>query len=66
MGSAIYAEETLSVGTETYVDTMSPRERYGVVFEDDGRTGHFYALDMNKEDNPVVEALHIYNVDSGG
>lgn len=69
MGSAIIVEETLNVGTETYIDSMSPRGRYGVVFEDDGQTGYFYALDMGIErtpvaDNPIVEALHIYNVES--
>ncbi|MDY7042351.1 MAG: DUF2251 domain-containing protein [Chloroflexota bacterium] len=64
MKSAIYAEGTLNVGTETYIDGMSPKGRYDVVFEDDGQTGYFYALDTSKADNPLVEALHIYNVDS--
>lgn len=64
MEAAIYVEETLNIGTDTYIDSMSPIGRYGVVFEDDIRTGYFYALDMEKEDNPIVEALHIYNVDS--
>jgi len=64
MGSAIYAEETLNVGTETVIDSMSPAGRYAVVFEDDGETGYFYALDTSKGDDPIVDARHIYNVDS--
>jgi len=64
MGSAIYAGETLNVGTETVIDSMSPAGRYGVVFEDDSETGYFYALDTSKGDDPIVDALHIYNVGS--
>jgi len=64
MGATIYTEETLQVGTETFFESASPEGRYTVVFEDDGQTGYFYALDMDKEGNPIVEALHIYNVAS--
>ncbi len=60
-------EQTLNVGTDTYVDSPSPGGRYAVVFEDEGRTGYFYALDMSKMSNgvnPIVDALQIYNVGS--
>jgi hypothetical protein len=33
-----------------------------VVFEDDGDTGYFYGLDLARPDNPIVDALHLYNV----
>jgi hypothetical protein len=33
------------------------------VFEDDGRTGYFYALDESLEGNPILDAVHIYNVE---
>lgn len=64
MGSAICVEETLHVGAETLVDSVSPQGRYAVVFEDDGTTGYYYALDTDKEGNPIVDALHIYDVAS--
>jgi len=64
MEFAIYAEEALTVGTETVVDSGSPQGRYVVVFEDDGETGYFYALDAVGEENPILDALHIYNVSS--
>ena len=32
VGAAIYVEETLNVGTDTYIDSVSPIGRYGVVF----------------------------------
>jgi hypothetical protein len=31
------------------------------VFEDDGDTGYFYALDTSVEGNPFQDAVHIYN-----
>jgi hypothetical protein len=62
--SAVCVEETLHVGTKTFVDSISPQGRYAVVFEDDGVTGYYYALDTHKEGNPIVDALHIYNVES--
>ena len=64
MKTAIYVEETFKVGTDTYVSSISPMERYGVVFEDDTETGYFYALDFDKKSMPIVESLHIYNVDN--
>jgi hypothetical protein len=61
MKAHIYAEETLIVGKGLVVECPSPKGRYGVVFEDDGDTGYFYGLDMDRADNPIVDALHIYN-----
>jgi hypothetical protein len=41
----------------------SPVGRFSVFFEDDGETGYFYALDQqNGSQNPIVDAVHIYNV----
>ena len=64
MEPAVYVEETLHVGTETFVESVSPQGRYAVVFEDDGETGYYYALDPNKEGNPIVDALRIYDIKS--
>ena len=35
---------------------------YQVVFEDEGETGYFYACDKRNGDDPIVDALHIYDV----
>lgn len=35
-----------------------------VMFEDDGDSGYFYALDLTQTEQPVVDSLHIYNVDA--
>lgn len=52
----------LNVGTPLVVQSSSSDGKYGAVFEDDGETGYFYALDLSRQDNPILEALHIYNV----
>ena len=56
------AEITLQVGQEIMVESHSEDETKGVVFEDDGETGYFYARDFKKPDSGFVDALHIYNV----
>jgi hypothetical protein len=53
----------LQVGKPEAFEARSPDGRYSVVFEDDGDTGFFYALDYsNKENNPIQEAMSIYDV----
>ena len=58
------AEGTLEVGTKGMLDSKSPKGRFAVIFEDDGRTGYFYALDTTREDQPIIDAVHIYNVEN--
>ena len=54
-------EETFTVGQDTFFDSISPTSSFGVTFEDDLRTGYFYAVDT-KPDLKILDALHIYNV----
>jgi len=56
------AEQELIVGNETIVESDAPDGSRGVVFEDDGETGYFYARDHRIPDHLFVYALHIYNV----
>lgn len=59
----IVATGTLRVGQPLVVDADSPGGRYATVFEDDGATGCFYAVDTDVEDgNPVQDALLVYVV----
>lgn len=55
-------EETFSVGEQYVADSVRSAGDYGVVFEDDGKTGYFYLLAVN-DGNKVLDALHIYNVE---
>lgn len=54
-------EETITVGQAVVVEGTSPNQHYGAVFEDDGTTGYFYALDLSRSEQRIVEARHIYN-----
>jgi len=63
MPADIIAEETITVGRPVVIDGPSPDTNYGVVFEDDGTTGYFYALDFSQQDQPIIDARHIYNVE---
>ncbi len=59
----VVTTEALRVGHAVVVDADSPGGRYAVVFEDDGATGLFYAVDTDVEDgNPVQDALQVYAV----
>jgi len=62
MSAILGAEETIEIGTAIQVDSGSPTGPYAAFFEDDGTTGYFYGLDQAREGNPIVDALHIYNV----
>jgi len=62
MSSTIETEETISVGQATVISCCSPSTEYEVVFEDDGETGYFYGLDNRRDENRILDAMHIYNV----
>ena len=62
MSSTIETEGTICVGEEITIASDSPITKYAVVFEDDGETGYFYALNTSQEKSPILDALHIYNV----
>ena len=62
MAIKLIAEQEIRVGEPTFIDAASPSMPFAVIFEDNGETGYFYALDKTRTDNPIVDALHIYNV----
>ena len=64
MAGILVAQEVLRVGSETLVEGLSPSRPYCCVFEDDGRSAYFYALDLDRTEQRVVDAMHIYNVTS--
>lgn len=45
-----------TVGTPKVLESFSKHIPYGVVFEDDGDTGYFYAASQDG----ILDALHIY------
>jgi hypothetical protein len=53
------------VGQAIVLEGESPHYDYRCVFEDDGETGYFYAVDPESAEQPIVDALHIYDVGRG-
>ena len=64
MGSRIELQETLNVGTAAAYQSNSPKTPFAVVFEDDGDAAYLYALDTTRSEQPILDAMHIYNVGS--
>lgn len=60
--SILVADKTLSVGVPATLLGESPCSAFAALFEDDGETGYFYGLDRSLPDQPILDALHIYNV----
>ncbi|NTW35340.1 MAG: DUF2251 domain-containing protein [Syntrophobacteraceae bacterium] len=61
MAIQVVAEQEYLVGTPTMIEGPAPKGPFMAVFEDDGDTGFFYALDTGVEGNPLQDAVHIYN-----
>ncbi len=61
MAIQVVAEQEYLVGTPTMIEGPAPKGPFMAVFEDDGDTGFFYALDTRVEGNPLQDAVHIYN-----
>jgi hypothetical protein len=64
MPSTLELEATIEVGKETFLPCDSPEGSYGVVFEDNGETAYLYGISFHDKDYSIVDAMHIYNVDS--
>lgn len=56
------AEQTFKPGDRTSFGSDSLTHPHGAFFEDDGETGYFYALDLTRSDNMILDAVHIYNI----
>ena len=55
-------EQTFQVGAGALVQCNAPAGTHGVFFEDDGETGYFYAVDLARPSDVIVDAVHIYDV----
>ena len=67
-------EAEIVPGEDAFIESFSPESRFGVVFEDDGDTAYFYAVEkdnLSLSDNEppapseggglrILDALHIY------
>lgn len=59
----VTAQAQLIVGEAQVIKSLSPEGTLATVFEDNGQTGYFYALDESVEGNPIKDVVHIYNAE---
>ena len=61
MNGYLMQERQWTAGDDLFVESFSPENKYGVVFEDDGDAAYFYAVEKDKEGAGlrVLDALHI-------
>jgi hypothetical protein len=61
MNGYLMQERQWTPGEDLFVESFSSENLYGVVFEDDGQTAYFYAVEKDKEGAGlrVLDALHI-------
>lgn len=58
-------ETRWTAGQDTFIESLSPENRNGVVFEDDGETAYFYAIEKDGEGDGlrILDALHVRNTE---
>ena len=50
-------KERFRPGTKAWIASDSPVSSFSGVFEDDGRTGYFYAYDPGRKSTPILDAV---------
>ena len=49
-------------GDKSFTAEDSPNGQHNAFFEDDAVTGYFYAVDLGRPEQTILDAVHIYNV----
>jgi len=62
MNGYLMQEVDIVAGEDNFIQSISPENQWGVVFEDNEETGYFYAVEMDREGDGfrILDALHIY------
>src|SRR5579871_1689289 len=68
MNGYLMQETQWTAGQDTFIESLSPENRYGVVFEDDGETAYFYAIEKDEKGDGlrILDALHVRNTEEAG
>ncbi|HMH20486.1 MAG TPA: DUF2251 domain-containing protein [Puia sp.] len=68
MNGYLMQEQSFVRGEDNFIESFSPENKYGTIFEDDGETAYFYAVERDAEGQglKVLDALHIYEADEPG
>jgi hypothetical protein len=62
MKGYLMQDKEWSPGEDLFIESLSPENNFGVIFEDDGEAAYFYAVerDMEGAGVQILDALHIY------
>ncbi len=60
MNATVDAEQMVTPGDKSYVDSASPKTSFATFFEDDGDTGYFYAVERLGSDITILDAVQVY------
>jgi hypothetical protein len=68
MNGYLMQEREWTPGQDLFVESFSPENKYGVVFEDDGDSAYFYAVEKDLEGAGlrVLDGLHINETEGPG
>ena len=60
-------EHQWTPGNDLFLESFSSENHYGVVFEDDGETAYFYAVEKDGEGGGlrILDALHVHESGNG-
>jgi hypothetical protein len=62
MNATVDAEQVITPGDKSYVDSSSATTSFATFFEDDGDTGYFYAVERSGSEITILDALQVYVV----
>jgi hypothetical protein len=67
MNGYLMLEQDWVPGEDLFMESFSPENRNGVIFEDDGDAAYFYAVEKDEEGVGlrVLDALHIHEREEG-
>ena len=55
----MHAERMMTIGASGSMGSISPSQDFAVVFEDDGESAHFYALNAFRNDQRILDVVNI-------
>jgi hypothetical protein len=67
MNGYLMLEQDWVPGEDLFMESFSPENRNGVVFEDDGEAAYFYAVEKDEDGVGlrILDALHIHEWEEG-
>jgi hypothetical protein len=54
--------DLLHLGAPTVIESYADKTPFGAVFEDDGKLGYFYAVDLRHGDPIMLDAVYVYHI----